>query len=141
MKAWIGVVSLEHVRRGVKGGFAQLCHGREGPLKKMAGGDWLIYYSPRLQFDGDQPCQAFSAIGKVGEGLPSPHPMAEGFVPWRRDVSYLASQLAPIAPLKPQLRFIRENRNWGMLLRRGHFEIALEDLEVIAGAMRVRLSG
>ncbi|TDM67930.1 EVE domain-containing protein, partial [Lactobacillus crispatus] len=27
MTAWLGVVSRTHVRRGLAGGFAQLCHG------------------------------------------------------------------------------------------------------------------
>jgi hypothetical protein len=30
---WIGVASKEHVMRAVQGGFAQVCHGKEGPLK------------------------------------------------------------------------------------------------------------
>lgn len=29
-KYWIGVASCEHVQRGVKSGFAQVCHGKIG---------------------------------------------------------------------------------------------------------------
>jgi hypothetical protein len=36
MRYWIGVVSKEHVMRGVQRGFAQVCHGKEGPLKTNA---------------------------------------------------------------------------------------------------------
>ncbi len=43
---WLGVVSHAHVRLGVQGGFAQVCHGRKGLLSKMKAGDGLIYYSP-----------------------------------------------------------------------------------------------
>jgi len=32
---WIGVVSEEHVKIGEKDGFAQLCHGKYAPLKRM----------------------------------------------------------------------------------------------------------
>ncbi|MFJ7939210.1 hypothetical protein ACIQYG_11945 [Peribacillus sp. NPDC096622] len=28
--------------KGIDGGFAQLCHGKEAPLKKMKNGDWII---------------------------------------------------------------------------------------------------
>jgi hypothetical protein len=48
---WIGVVSESHVKLGVEGGFAQLCHGKSAPLRRMREGDWLIYYSPAHQFE------------------------------------------------------------------------------------------
>ena len=31
MRYWLGVVSKEHVLRGVQGSFAQVCHGKKGP--------------------------------------------------------------------------------------------------------------
>jgi len=48
-KFWIGVVSKEHVLRGVEGGFCQVCHGKKGPLNRMKKGDYLLYYSPKYQ--------------------------------------------------------------------------------------------
>lgn len=62
---WIGVVSASHVFRGAEGGFAQLCHGKAAPLKRMQAGDWLIYYSPRTDMQNGEPLQAFTAIGQV----------------------------------------------------------------------------
>lgn len=35
VKFWIGVVSENHVKRGVEGEFCQVCHGKGGPLKRM----------------------------------------------------------------------------------------------------------
>jgi hypothetical protein len=35
-KYWIGVASYEHVQRGIKGGFAQVCHGKISTLKHMS---------------------------------------------------------------------------------------------------------
>ncbi len=64
---WIGVVSRDHVLRGVEGGFAQVCHGKERPLKRMHQGDWLIYYSPRISMGKGTPLQAFTAIGRVAD--------------------------------------------------------------------------
>src|ERR1700690_1340357 len=81
---WIGVASKEHVQRGVAGGFAQVCHGKAGPLKKMEEGDWIIYYSPTLRFGDKEPCQSFTAIGKIHSGDPYAFPMNPDFIPWRR---------------------------------------------------------
>jgi hypothetical protein len=61
---WIGVESHKHVKIGVAGGFAQLCHGKSAPLKRMKKGDWLIYYSPKTSMTG-APLQAFTALGQV----------------------------------------------------------------------------
>jgi hypothetical protein len=41
---WIGVASRDHVINAIQGGFAQLCHGKQAPLKKMHTGDWIISY-------------------------------------------------------------------------------------------------
>lgn len=42
---WVGVVSKNHVLRGVEGNFCQVCHGKGGPLNRMKKGDYLLYYS------------------------------------------------------------------------------------------------
>ena len=62
---WIGVVSKEHVLRGVEGGFCQVCHGKKAPLNRMKKGDYLLYYSPKYQLNGQEKLQAFTAIGKI----------------------------------------------------------------------------
>jgi hypothetical protein len=62
---WIVGASRDHVMRAVQGGFAQLCHGKEAPLKKMNTGDWIIYYSPKMNFKESTPHQKFTALGKV----------------------------------------------------------------------------
>src|SRR5262249_9296661 len=62
---WIGVASREHVRLGVKGGFAQFSHGKLAPARRLSQGDWIIYYSPKLKFGEAEPCQKFVAIGRA----------------------------------------------------------------------------
>ncbi len=132
---WIGVASREHVKRGVAGGFSQLCHGKSLPLKRMAVGDWLIYYSPRERFDETAACQKFTAIGKVvGENV-FPFEMSPGFVPYRRDVCFLDADDVPICPLIDQLSFIHDRSRWGYAFRFGHLEIMKSDFEVIATSM------
>lgn len=136
---WIGVVSREHVCRGVEGGFAQLCHGKEAPLRKMRPGDWLIYYSPAERMRGGEPVQAFTAIGRVREGEVYEHEMRPGFVPFRRDVEYLPCTAAPIRPLLERLSFIRDPRHWGAAFRFGHLRIPEADFLTIAEAMGARV--
>jgi hypothetical protein len=134
---WIGVASKEHVQNGVIGGFAQVCHGKPGPLNSMEEGDWIIYYSPTLKFGGKEPCQSFTAIGKINVGKPYTFPMSPDFIPWRRDVSFLKSHEAPIQPLLDHLSFIKDKQKWGFPFRRGCFEISRDDFQVIAYTMGI----
>jgi hypothetical protein len=137
---WIGVVSRSHVRRGVEGGFAQLGHGKEAPLRRLRPGDWLIYYSPRTELDGGEPLQAFTATGRVVDGPVYQVQMDSGFAPFRRDVAYLPCNEAPIAPLLDRLSFIPDKRRWGFPFRRGLIEIPASDFAVIAEAMGITLA-
>lgn len=133
---WIAVASREHVQRGIHGGFAQVCHGKPGPLKQMSRGDWILYYSPVIHFGEPEICRAFTAIGIIKEGEPYPFAMSNDFTPWRRNVHFLSAQEAPIAPLIEKLSFIKNKKKWGFLFRRGCFEILENDFNLIAEAMR-----
>jgi EVE domain-containing protein len=135
-RAWVGVVSRSHVRRGVAGGFAQLCHGRCGPLMKMGTGDWLVYYSPRTDYPSGAPLRAFTALGRVVGESAYEVDMGRGFVPYRRDIAYVkGTREVPLRDLASTLEFVTGRPSWGMLARRGHFEISLADLRRIAAAM------
>jgi hypothetical protein len=139
-RAWVGVVSRAHVLRGVAGGFAQLCHGRHGPLARMQAGDWLVYYSPTTEFPGGASLRAFTALGRVAGARPYAFDMGGGFVPYRRDIAYCKEvREVPIRDLASGLEFVTRRPNWGMLARRGHFEIGTADLHLIAAAMGARV--
>ncbi len=62
---WIGVVSHDHVQRGVELGIAQFNHGKRAPAAHMHQGGWLIYYSPRTSYPSGAPLQAFTAVGQI----------------------------------------------------------------------------
>ncbi|MPQ76104.1 EVE domain-containing protein [Hydrogenovibrio sp. JE_KL2] len=137
MRYWIGVASRDHVEKGVKGGFCQLCHGKATPLKRMMPGDWIIYYSPKETFNGNEPCQRFTALGQISESEVYPFEMFPGFIPFRRNVAFITPcKPTPIRPLIPRLLFIDDPKKWGYKFRFGHFEIPKEDFELIAGLMR-----
>lgn len=139
MNYWIGVVSRAHVMRGVEGGFAQMNHGKQAPLKRMKAGDGLIYYSPRESYPDGQPLQAFTALGFIRTGRVYPYDMTAdgvaGFVPWRIDVDYRPVQSKPIKPLIADLAFITDKVHWGAAFRFGHIKIGEADFLRIAVAM------
>ena len=132
---WIGVASKDHVLRGIAGGFCQLCHGKAQPLKRMNVGDWIIYYSPKEQFETASPCQQFTAIGEVIGANVYTFEMFPGFVPNRCDIRFIEATDAPIRPLLAQLSFIKDKSKWGYAFRFGHIEIAKVDFELIATQM------
>ena len=132
---WLGVVSHEHVKRGVSLGIAQIGHGKRSGLKRMQSGDWLVYYSPRLNLEAKQPLQAFTAIGQVADD--EIWQAEEGdFKPWRRRVTYDAG--AKDAPLRPLIEVLEltSKPNWGYQLRRGLLELSRHDFAAIRAAMR-----
>lgn len=132
---WIIVASKNHVLRGVQGGFAQANHGKSAPLKRMRVGDGVLYYSPKLEFEGNEKLQAFTAIGHVTGEEVYPFDMGGGFIPYRRDVQYLPCHDLPIQPLVPALTFIQNKSSWGYVFRYGFFEIPKVDFDLIAGQM------
>jgi len=132
---WLGVVSREHVMRGVSGGFAQVCHGKKAPLSKIKRDDWLIYYSPKHNLGGNQPCRAFTAIGKIKSGEVYQFEMAPTFIPWRLDVDFLSCREVSVSSLMDKLELTSDKRGWGMKLRRGLVELSEHDFHTIAEAM------
>ena len=131
MKYWIVVVSKDHIARGVAGGFMQANHGKQGPLKRMAVNDWVICYSPKQSYNGNELCKAFTAIGQVADDAVYQHKMADDFVPYRRNISYYDCKDAPIVPIVDHLDFIKNKSSWGYPFRFGFFEIPQHDFELI----------
>jgi hypothetical protein len=134
MRYWLGVVSKEHVLKGVAGNFAQVCHGKKGPLSKMKKGDWLIYYSPGDKM-GESNLKAFTAIGKISDDEIFQFKMALNFIPFRRKIDYLGGYLElPLSTIKSRLELCKES-SWGYKLRRGLIELSESDFALIKKAM------
>ena len=137
---WITVASHEHVQRGVVGGFMQVCHGKEGPLRRLQGGDRVVCYSPTSTFGRKDTLQAFTALGTVQPAAPYRFDMGGGFVPWRLDVRWHPAGMAPIRPLLDALDFTRGIRSWAAPLRFGLLRITAADFTRIAVAMGLAAS-
>jgi hypothetical protein len=132
---WIGVVSMSHAGIGIAGGFAQVNHGKAGPLERMRAGDGFCFYSPRTDYPDGEPLQSFTGIGRVRTGTVYQADMGGGFRPFRLDVDYLPATPAPIRPLIESLSFIRSKTHWGAAFRFGIVRIPAEDFARIAAAM------
>ena len=139
---WIAVASAAHARLGCatpQRGFMQVCHGKCAPLKRVQPGARVVYYAPSVTLGGKDRLQRFVSVGLVLPGLPYAFDMGGGFVPFRRDVAYVAAQEAPIAPLLDALEFVEDRAHWGYKFRFGLFKISNADMRLIAKAMQADL--
>ncbi|RBH51180.1 EVE domain-containing protein, partial [Pseudomonas sp. MWU13-2860] len=111
------MASRDPVRRCLAGCFAQLCHGKAAPLRRMAAGDGLIYYSPVLSLEGREPCQRFTAVCLVADSRVYPFRVSVDFEPYRHDIAFWPAEDPAIRPLLGQLSFIAVPVRWGYALR------------------------
>lgn len=135
MQTWIIVASKDHLQRGIAGGFIQANHGKAAPLKRMHAGDWALFYSPKLEYDKPQKLQCFTAICKLVDENIYQHDMGEGFVPFRRRVTFLPAHEVSILPLINDLTFIKDKNHWGAPFRFGTLQIPEQDFRLIAEKM------
>lgn len=135
IKYWIITASKDHVKKGVENGFAQACHGKSSPLKRLQRGDFVVYYSGKQFFGKPEKCQEFTAIGKVKDDDIYRFQMKEDFCPSRRNVDFFDSKDISIRPLIDNLDFIRNKKSWGYPFRFGLLEISEHDYELISSKM------
>ncbi|KUI05366.1 EVE domain-containing protein [Mycolicibacterium acapulense] len=134
MTNWINTVSRDHVELGVRGRFTQANHGKPTMLRRMARGDWIVFYSPRTVYPDGPPLQAFTAIGQIVDDEPYLDASTDT-ERWRRNVDFLDCAETPIRPLIEHLDFIEDKSRWGYKFRFGVFKIGDADFEVIRSAM------
>jgi EVE domain len=135
MKYWIIVASKDHLQRGLAGGFIQANHGKAAPLKRMHAGDWVIFYSPKVEFEKLEKLQCFTAICKLVDENIYQHDMGGGFIPFRRNVKFLPAQDVSILPLINDLTFIKDKTHWGAPFRFGILQITEDDFRLITQKM------
>jgi len=138
-RAWLGVISAEHSRLAVEGGFIQLNHGKRPGVARLRAGDGFAIYSPTDRLGDKKPLRAFTALGVVADAEPylaEPMSMgARGVVqPWRRRVEFLPVHPAGLRELDGSL-LLTQRPNWGYELRRGVVSLSVEDFETLRSAM------
>lgn len=137
-KYWIIVASKDHVKNGMAQGIAQACHGKASPLRRMRKGDFIICYSGKQTMGQPQPCQQFTAIGKVKDEQTYQFQVSEDFCPSRRNIEFLPGKDISILPLIAGLDFIPNKKSWGYPFRFGFFEIKRHDFELISSQMLIQ---
>lgn len=136
MRYWVVVVSRDHITHGIAGGFIRANHGKQGPLKRLTANDWVICYSPKLCFDGNEQCQAFTSLGQVAEDEIYQYKISDCFTPYRNNIKYFTCLEVLIAPLIEHLEFIKNKTSWGYPFRFGFFGINTTAFELIKTQMR-----
>ena len=129
------MASKDHLQRGLDGGFIQANHGKAAPLKRMQPDDWVIFYSPKLEYEKPEKYQQFTAIAQIADDRIYQHDMGDGFVPFRRNVRFLPARDVPIRPLIEALTFIQDKSHWGAPFRFGTLQIPEDDFKLIAREM------
>jgi len=133
MNAWLGVVSAEHVRRGVSLGIAQIGHGKRTGVARIREGETLVYYSPVDRLVDSAPLRQLTAIGTVADDVIWPAD-EDGFTPFRRRVRYETAH--PESPNQvKRLLSLTSAPNWGYQLRRGLVALGADDVAVLRAAM------
>ncbi len=135
MNYWIVVASKDHLQRGATGGFIQANHGKAAPLKRMQAGDWVVFYSPKLEFEKPEKLQCFTALCKLSDENIYQHDMGGGFIPFRRNATFYPVQEVTILPLIDDLTFIKDKAHWGAPFRFGTLQIPEQDFRLIASKM------
>lgn len=134
MTGWLGVVSAEHVQRGVSLGIAQIGHGKRAGLARMNPGDILVYYSPVHRLGDKTALRHFTALGAIADE--EIWQADEGdFRPFRRRVHYEATRAVPVEDVQTVLA-LTSTPKWGYQLRRGLIPLDPADVEVLRRAMQ-----
>lgn len=89
-----------------------------GPLRRVAAGDGVVYYSPSDRFGAWDGLRSFTAVACVGRRSLQ-FDMGGGFCPFRRNVDWAASGAVSISSLLDRLDFTAGRPNWGYQLRLG----------------------
>jgi hypothetical protein len=132
---WIVVASKDHVLHGVSLGIAQAGHGKRSGLSRMHKGDGIVYYSPKVSYEGNEPLKSFTALGFIGDDEIYQVEESPDFKPFRRKVNYLVTRDALATPLINDLSFIHNKKAWGYVMRFGLIEIPEQDFTLIADNM------
>lgn len=135
MKHWIAVISQNHARIAACCGFLQVCHGKPGPLRKTKAGDEVFIYCPSTEIKSGEALRTVEYQCIIDNDKVYQVEQFPGFSPFRKNVSF--NKIFQPVVLKDILGLeFTANSHWGMLARRGFFEISQQDARKIRLKMR-----
>ncbi|MEE4484880.1 EVE domain-containing protein [Serratia ficaria] len=135
MKHWIAVISRAHARIAAESGFLQVCHGKAGPLRKTRAGDEVFIYCPRSEMGGGEVLKTIEYHCIFENDDVYQVEQFPGFTPYRKDVTFNRDFLPTALKAVVGLEFTADS-HWGMLARRGFFEIGSHDASLLRDSVR-----
>lgn len=130
MTHWIAVISRAHARIAAASGFLQVCHGKAGPLRRTRAGDEVFIYCPREGMGAGEVLKRVEFRCTFDDDRVYSVEQAPGFTPFRKDVSFDESfqglAIHDVAGLE-----LTADPHWGMLARRGFFDISAHDAQLL----------
>ncbi|ECU9164114.1 TPA: EVE domain-containing protein [Salmonella enterica] len=135
MKHWIAVISRAHARIAADSGFLQVCHGKAGPLRRTSAGDEVFIYCPRSEMGGGDVLKTVEFHCVFNNDDVYQVEQFPGFTPHRKDVVF-NRHARPVVLKEVEGLVFTADSHWGMLARRGFFEIGPHDAYLLREAMR-----
>lgn len=135
MKHWIAVISLNHAKIAAQSGFLQVCHGRPGPLKNTSAGDEVFIYCPRQEMGKGIVLKSIEFRCVFKDDNVYQVEQAPGFTPFRKDVDF-DDNFQGIAIHDVLGLELTANPKWGVLARRGFFEISTHDAALLRASKK-----
>ncbi|CDG22242.1 conserved protein of unknown function [Xenorhabdus poinarii G6] len=135
MKHWIAVISRAHARIAADSGFLQVCHGKAAPLRKTRAGDEVFIYCPRSEIGSGEILKTVEYQCVFNDDDIYQVEQFPGFKPFRKNVTFNRNFQSVALKDVIGLEF-NTDPHWGMLARRGFFEISTHDAELLRIAMR-----
>lgn len=132
---WMLVGPRAQVWEGVVNGYVEARDGLRRPLQQLSPGDGVVCYSPHLEAGRSQPCQRFTAVGRIGEDGIFRARRPGGRPVYRRQASFEPAREVPLWTLLDALDFVRDDQGWSRSLQSGLRAISAADFERIRAAM------
>ena len=114
-------------------GFLQVCHGKAAPLRKTSAGDEVFIYCPRTGMGEGAVLKRVEYRCVIENDTAYQVEQEPGFMPFRKDVRFDTEfQGIPIGDVRGME--LTADPHWGMLARRGFFELGAHDAALLRRA-------
>lgn len=129
---WVSQAAQEHVFIVRDKGYTQANMGSRDGIDKMNIGDWILYYSPTVYFEQEEPiCQNFTGIACVSDDRVYPKSNQYPDI-WRRKVEFFHCNPHHPKDFINKVEFLPESENWQDVFLQELFEISRNDFAQIA---------
>lgn len=136
---WVCKAAQEHVNVVKNKNYTQINMGPRTPLENMSIGDWILYYSPTMYYEQDDPlCEKFTGISCVVDNRIYPQ---GGQFPdrWRRNVEFFNCAPEHAKKFIGKVNFLPQEQCWKPILDQPVFEIEQQDFITIAKTILIEI--